>query len=346
MRRVGKLFGVVAVGVVVCGLAASVGALFLMHRYAGELPDYRQLADYQPPTVTRVHAGDGRLLAEFAHEKRVFVPVEAIPRRVIQAFLAAEDKNFYAHPGLDPLSIVRAAVTNLHNLMNDRRPVGASTITQQVAKNFLLSNEVSLERKLKEALLALRIEQAFTKDQILELYLNQIYLGVSSYGVAAAALNYFDKSLDELTVGEAAFLAGLPKAPSWYHPERRPEAAQARRDWVIGRMLDVGFIDQEQAEQAVAEPLVMRGRAPTEVVTADYFVEEVRRELIERYGEEFLYQGGLSIRTTVSPTPASNRAEDAARGADRLRPPARLAGPQGADGPAHRPCMAGASRGD
>ena len=302
MRRVGKLFGVVAVGVVVCGLAAGVGALFLMHRYAGELPDYRQLADYQPPTVTRVHAGDGRLLAEFAHEKRVFVPVEAIPRRVIQAFLAAEDKNFYAHPGLDPLSIVRAAVTNLHNLMNDRRPVGASTITQQVAKNFLLSNEVSLERKLKEALLALRIEQAFTKDQILELYLNQIYLGVSSYGVAAAALNYFDKSLDELTVGEAAFLAGLPKAPSWYHPERRPEAAQARRDWVIGRMLDVGFIDQEQAEQAVAEPLVMRGRAPTEVVTADYFVEEVRRELIERYGEEFLYQGGLSIRTTVSPT--------------------------------------------
>jgi penicillin-binding protein 1A len=249
-----------------------------------------------------VHAGDGRLLAEFAHEKRVFVPVEAIPRRVIQAFLAAEDKNFYAHPGLDPLSIVRAAITNLHNLMNDRRPVGASTITQQVAKNFLLSNEVSLERKLKEALLALRIEQAFTKDQILELYLNQIYLGVSSYGVAAAALNYFDKSLDELTVGEAAFLAGLPKAPSWYHPERRPEAAQARRDWVIGRMLDVGFIDQEQAEQAVAEPLVMRGRAPTEVVTADYFVEEVRRELIERYGEEFLYQGGLSIRTTVSPT--------------------------------------------
>jgi penicillin-binding protein 1A len=301
LRRVGKLFGILAVGVVVCGLAAG-GALFLMHRYAGELPDYRQLADYQPPTVTRVHAGDGRLLAEFAHEKRVFVPVEAIPRRVIQAFLAAEDKNFYAHPGLDPLSIVRAAITNLDNLMNDRRPVGASTITQQVAKNFLLSNEVTLERKLKEALLALRIEQAFTKDEILELYLNQIYLGVSSYGVAAAALNYFDKSLDELTVGEAAFLAGLPKAPSWYHPERRPDAARARRDWVIGRMLDVGFIDQEQAEQAIAEPLVMRGRAPTEVVTADYFVEEVRRELIGRYGEESLYQGGLSIRTTVSPT--------------------------------------------
>ena len=301
LRRVVKLFGVLAVGALVCLLAAGGGALYLMYRYAAGLPDYRQLADYQPPIVTRVHAGDGRLLAEFAHEKRVFVPVEAIPRRVIQAFLAAEDKNFYAHPGVDPLSIVRAVVTNLQRFMDDRRPVGASTITQQVAKNFLLSNEVTLERKIKEALLALRIEQAFTKDQILELYLNQIYLGVSSYGVAAAALNYFDKSLDELTVGEAAFLAGLPKAPSWYHPERRPEAARERRDWVIGRMLDVGFIDREQAEQALAEPLVMRGRAPTEVVTAEYFVEEVRRELIARHGEDFLYQGGLSIRTTVSP---------------------------------------------
>ncbi|HEX6113467.1 MAG TPA: penicillin-binding protein 1A [Geminicoccaceae bacterium] len=297
-----KLFGVLAVGTVVLLLAASGGALYLVHRYAAGLPDYRQLADYQPPTVTRVHAGDGRLLAEFAHEKRVFVPVEAIPRGVIQAFLAAEDKNFYSHPGIDPLSIVRAVITNLDRLMDDRRPMGASTITQQVAKNFLLSNEVTIERKLKEALLAFRIEQAFTKDQILELYLNQIYLGVSSYGVAAAALNYFDKSLDELTVGEAAFLAGLPKAPSWYHPERRPEAARARRDWVIGRMLDVGFIDQEQAEQALAEPLVMRGRAPTEVISAEYFVEEVRRELIQRHGEDFLYQGGLSIRTTVSPT--------------------------------------------
>jgi penicillin-binding protein 1A len=301
LRRLVKPFGVLAVGVLVCLLAASGGALYLMHRYAAGLPDYRQLADYQPPTVTRVHAGDGRLLAEFAHEKRVFVPVEAIPRRVIQAFLAAEDKNFYSHPGVDPLSIVRAVITNFQRLMDDRRPVGASTITQQVAKNFLLSNEVTLERKIKEALLALRIERAFTKDEILELYLNQIYLGVGSYGVAAAALNYFDKSLDELTVGEAAFLAGLPKAPSWYHPERRPEAARERRDWVIGRMLDVGFIDGEQAEQAMAEPLAMRRRAPTEVVSAEYFVEEVRRELIARHGEEFLYQGGLSIRTTVSP---------------------------------------------
>jgi penicillin-binding protein 1A len=301
LRKLLRVLGALCAGVLVLALLAGAGALYLLHRYSAGLPDYRQLADYQPPTVTRVHAGDGRLLAEFAHEKRVFVPVDAIPKRVIQAFLAAEDKNFYSHPGIDPLSVVRAVITNLDRLMDDRRPVGASTITQQVAKNFLLSNEVTIERKFKEALLAFRIEQAFTKDQILELYLNQIYLGVGSYGVAAAALNYFDKSLDSLTTGEAAFLAGLPKAPSWYHPVRRPEAAKARRDWVIGRMLDVGFIEPAEAEQAIAEPLVMRGRAPTELVSADYFVEEVRRELVERHGEEFLYKGGLSIRTTVSP---------------------------------------------
>ncbi|MGH6904141.1 MAG: penicillin-binding protein 1A [Geminicoccaceae bacterium] len=301
MRKLLKLVAVLTAGTLALVLAGSAAALYLLHGYSVGLPDYRQLAHYQPPTVTRVHAGDGRLLAEFAHEKRVFVPVEAIPRPVIQAFLAAEDKNFYWHPGIDPLSIVRAAVTNLTRLWENRRPMGASTITQQVAKNFLLSNEVSLERKIKEALLAFRIERAFTKDQILELYLNQIYLGLGSYGVAAAALNYFDKSLDELTTAEAAYLAGLPKAPSWYHPERRPEAAKERRDWVIGRMLDVGFIDRDQAALALTEPLVMRRRAPTETVSADYFVEEVRRELIARHGEDFLYQGGLSIRTTVSP---------------------------------------------
>ena len=302
MRKLLKLLGALLASLLVLAIIGAGGALYLLHRYGSDLPDYRQLADYQPPTVTRIHAADGRLMAEYAHEKRIFVPVEAIPRRLIQAFLAAEDKNFYSHPGVDPLSIVRAAFTNLGRLGDDRRPVGASTITQQVAKNFLLSGEVSLRRKVKEALLAFRIERAFTKDQILELYLNQIYLGVGSYGVAAAALNYFDKSLDELTVAEAAFLAGLPKAPSWYHPVRQPEAAKARRDWVIGRMLDLGFITPADAEQAMAEPLVMRHRAPTELVTADYFTEEVRRQLVEEHGEAFLYQGGLSIRTTLSPT--------------------------------------------
>jgi penicillin-binding protein 1A len=302
LRKLLKLLGTLLASLLVLTIIGAGGVLYLLHRYGSDLPDYRQLANYQPPTVTRIHAADGRLMAEYAHEKRIFVPVEAIPRRLIQAFLAAEDKNFYSHPGVDPLSIVRAAFTNLSHLGDDRRPVGASTITQQVAKNFLLSGEVSLRRKVKEALLAFRIERAFTKDQILELYLNQIYLGVGSYGVAAAALNYFDKSLDELTVAEAAFLAGLPKAPSWYHPVRQPEAAKARRDWVIGRMLELGFITPADAEQAMAEPLVMRHRAPTELVTADYFTEEVRRQLVEEHGEAFLYQGGLSIRTTLSPT--------------------------------------------
>jgi penicillin-binding protein 1A len=301
LPRVLKLLGALLASLVVLAIVGAGGVLYLLHRYGSDLPDYRQLADYQPPTVTRIHAADGRLMAEYAHEKRIFVPVEAIPRRLIQAFLAAEDKNFYDHPGIDPLSILRAVFTNLERLGDDRRPVGASTITQQVAKNFLLSGEVSLRRKVKEALLAFRIEHAFTKDEILELYLNEIYLGVGSYGVAAAALNYFDKSLDELTVAEAAFLAGLPKAPSWYHPVRQPDAAKARRDWVIGRMLDLGFIAPADAEQAVVEPLVMRRRAPTEMVTADYFTEEVRRLLVEEHGDAFLYQGGLSIRTTLLP---------------------------------------------
>src|SRR5690606_26135477 len=210
--------------------------------------------DYQPPVLTRVHAGDGRILAEFAIERRLFVPIEAIPKTVINAFLAAEDKNFYSHPGISLPDIARAAFYNVLN-HGQRRPIGASTITPQVANNFLLTNEVSLERKIKEAILAVRIEQALTKDRILELYLNEIYLGFGAYGVAAAALNYFDKSLDELTIAEAAFLAALPKAPNNYHPIHRPEAAKARRNWVLARMAEDGFISREQLQAAQAEPL-------------------------------------------------------------------------------------------
>ena len=287
---------------IVALIAAGGAGIYLLHKYGNDLPDYRQLADYQPPTVTRIHAGDGRLLAEYAQEKRVFVPVEAMPKRLIEAFLAAEDKNFYTHFGLDPMGIVRAVITNLRQIGQNRRLVGASTITQQVAKNFLLTNEVSYVRKLKEAILAYRIEQAFTKNEILELYLNQIYLGVGSYGVAAAALNYFNKSLDDLTTAEAAFLAGLPKAPSVYHPVRAADEARGRRDWVIGRLLDLRIIDEQEAEIARAEPLVMRKRDNTELVKADYFTESVRRQLIADQGESALYEGGLSIRTTILPS--------------------------------------------
>ncbi len=296
-RILAALFGTM----VLVGISLAGGVVWGLYHYGRGLPDYQQLAHYEPPTVTRVHAGDGRLLVEYATEKRVFVPIGAIPRRVIYAFLAAEDKNFYTHSGVDFLSIVRAAVTNLINVARNRRPVGASTITQQVAKNFLLTNEVSIERKIKEAILAFRIERAFTKDRILELYLNEIYLGFGSYGVAAAALNYFDKPMDELSLAEVAYLAALPKAPNNYHPVRRPEAALARRNWVIERMLIEDFVTPREASWARALPLNIRRRTATEFVSADYFTEEVRRQLIKKYGENGLYEGGLSVRTTLDP---------------------------------------------
>ena len=291
---------VLGILVIIAFLGAG-GALFVFHHFGRDLPDYTQLADYQPPVMTRVHAGDGQLLTEYAIEKRVFVPVKAMPRRVVQAFLAAEDKNFYYHPGIDVIGVLRAALTNVKNIGHQRRPVGASTITQQVAKNFLLSNEVSWDRKIKEAILAFRIERAFTKDRILELYLNQIYLGFGSYGVAAAALNYFNKSLDELSIAEAAFLAALPKAPNNYNPILYPEAAKTRRDWVIGRMLADVSITVDEAVRAKAEPMVVRRRSEIKFVDAEHFAEEVRRELLGRYGETQLYKGGLSVRTTLDP---------------------------------------------
>jgi penicillin-binding protein 1A len=279
---------------------AAVAGLAIWY-FGRDLPDYRELADYQPPIVTRVLAGDGRLLAEYATEKRVFVPVSAMPPLVIHAFLAAEDKNFYSHPGIDPFSMLRAGVTDLMRLGTGRRPIGASTITQQVAKNFLLNNKVSLERKIREALIAVRMEEVLSKDRILELYLNEIYLGDGAYGVAAAALNYFNKSLDDLTPQEAAFLAALPKAPNNYNPVRHPEAAKDRRDWVLDRMADAGFITQAQANAAKAEPIVLRHRDAADIVKADYFSEEVRRELLQRYGERTLYTAGLTVRTSLDP---------------------------------------------
>lgn len=259
-----RVFAAMLVGLVLLAVAGAGGALLILYHFGRDLPDYQQLAHYEPPTVTRVHAGDGSLLAEYAREKRVFVPVSAIPKRVVYAFLAAEDKTFYRHPGVDLPGILRAAVTNLVNYATNRRPVGASTITQQVTKNFLLSNEASVERKIREAILAFRIERAFTKDQILELYLNEIYLGLGSYGVAAAALNYFDKPLDELTLAEAAFLAALPKGPNNYHPVRNHAAAFDRRNWVLGRMAADGFISATDAEFAASEPLAVRARSETD----------------------------------------------------------------------------------
>ena len=282
-------------------VAATAAVLWVFWTYGKDLPDYHQLAKYEPPVATRIHAGNGALIAEHATEKRVFMPVEAMPPRLIQAFLSAEDKAFYSHFGVDPRALFRAVVTNAMNYGTGRRPIGASTITQQVTKNFLLTNEVSIDRKIKEAILSLRMERAFTKDQILALYLNEIYLGMGSYGVAAAALNYFDKSLDQLTLEEMAYLAALPKAPANYHPVRKTRAATIRRDWVLGEMQQNGFITGDEARRARNMPLQIARQSGFDSAEAPYFAEEVRREVVSRFGEDMLYAGGLSVRTTLDP---------------------------------------------
>ncbi|PZP56955.1 MAG: penicillin-binding protein [Micavibrio aeruginosavorus] len=285
-------------------LGAIAGVLIMMavfYKYGQSLPDFSQLKDYKPPVVSRVHAGDGRFLAEFAEEKRIFLPIDEIPPLVKNAFISAEDQNFYQHKGVDLVAVARAVVTNFKNRSGGGRQVGASTITQQVVKNFLLTNERSYERKIREAILAYRIENAIPKDRILELYLNQIFLGYRSYGVAAAGIQYFNKSLDELTIAEAAFLAGLPKAPSDYHPVRNHEAALARRNWVIERMRIEGFITAAEAKTATETPLVTIPRNESDVVSAPYYAEEVRRELVAKFGLEGVKQGGLSVRTSVDP---------------------------------------------
>src|SRR5215218_10774761 len=283
------------------GVAAAAG---LMWHYSKDLPDYSQLQDYEPPVMTRVHASDGALVAEYARERRLYLPIQAIPKLVLNAFIAAEDKNFYEHGGLDFTGIGRAGWLFVQNKLmgSSRRPQGASTITQQVAKNFLLTNEATFERKIKEALLALKIERTYSKDKILELYLNEIYLGLGAYGVAAASLLYFDKSVHELTPAEAAYLAALPKAPNNYHPFRQRERAIERRNYVLDRMVEDGFLKREDGDKWKKDPLAVTPR-PTgaHIFAAEYFAEEVRRDLNDRFGEKKLYEGGLSVRTTLDP---------------------------------------------
>jgi penicillin-binding protein 1A len=265
-----------------------------------DLPDYDQLAQYEPPITTRVHAGDGSLIAEFAREQRVFVPIEAIPDRVKNAFLSAEDKSFYEHSGIDYAGLMRATFANVLSIFTGDRLQGASTITQQVAKNMLLTSDRTVTRKVKEAFLAQRIEKAFSKDRILELYLNEIYLGQRAYGVAAAALNYFNKPLADLTDAEAAYLAALPKAPNNYNPVRQKERAVARRNWVLDRMVDNGFLEPEAAEEGKKEDLLTTDRLQgDDYVVSAHFVEELRREVLGLYGEKKLYDDGLSIRSTM-----------------------------------------------
>ncbi|MGI8852590.1 MAG: penicillin-binding protein 1A [Methyloceanibacter sp.] len=298
LRFIGFMFA----AAMIVFIAVAGAAAFVLWKVSSELPDYEVLAKYEPPVMTRIHANDGRLIAEFARERRIYVPITAVPRHLIDAFISAEDKNFYQHGGLDIQGIVRAATTNLSSLQSGRRMVGASTITQQVAKNFLLTSDQNLERKLKEAILAIRIERAFTKEQILELYMNEIYLGAGAYGVAAAAQTYWGKALNELTLADAAYLATLPKAPSNYDPFRFPDRAVARRNWVIDRIVENGFVTHAEGEEAKAQPLGARVRTyGPKIEASEYFAEEVRREILDRFGEDKLYGGGLSVRTTLDP---------------------------------------------
>ncbi|MGD9069813.1 MAG: penicillin-binding protein 1A, partial [Methyloceanibacter sp.] len=294
-----RFLGFVVAACMILSIAVAGAVAFVLWKVSQELPDYENLARYEPPVMTRIHANDGRLIAEYSRQRRIYVPISAVPKLVIDAYLSAEDKNFYQHGGLDMQGIVRAVVANLSGGGGKQ---GASTITQQVAKNFLLTSDRNIERKLKEAILAIRIERAFTKDQILELYLNEIYLGGGAYGVAAAAQRYWDKALNELTLEEVAYLAVLPKAPSRYHPIKHRERALERRNWVLDRMVDNGFATPEEGEAAKAKPLtVLAKRFGPRIYASEYFAEEVRRDILDRFGEDKLYGGGFSVRTSLDP---------------------------------------------
>jgi penicillin-binding protein 1A len=297
LRRLILAAGLALLAMLLAGTAALAVYIYSTTR---ELPSVEALQNYQPPVTTRVYAGNGTLLGEYARERRIFVPIAFVPKLVIDAFTSAEDKNFFHHPGIDPGGIARAALKDVFNVLQHKRLEGASTITQQVAKNFLLNGEQRFSRKIKEAVLAVRIDATYSKSKILELYLNEIFLGENSYGVAAAALNYFGKSLDQLDIADAAFLAALPKAPRNYDPRFNRTAALERRNWVIGQMADNGYIGRLEARAAIAEPLVTQMRPlGIQAEDADYFVEEVRRQLYSKYGQRALYDGGLQVRATL-----------------------------------------------
>jgi penicillin-binding protein 1A len=299
-RILGWLFGFG----VFCALAGVAVGIVYLNQVSASLPDYTVLKDYQPPVTTRVHAADGTLLAEYAHERRLFQPIETIPPTLLQAFLAAEDKDFYRHNGIAVDGVIRALRDNLVARIDGNTAIqgGGSTITQQVAKNFLLTAEQTWDRKIQEAILSVRIESTFSKEKILELYVNEIFLGLNSYGVAAAALNYFDKALYQLSLSEMAYIAGLPKGPNNYHPFRHPEAAIERRNYVLDRMAEDGYITAEVRDAAKADSLnVVPRQSGSQQYSAEYFTEEVRRSLNTLYGEDQLYGGGLSVRTTLEP---------------------------------------------
>ncbi|MDX2049685.1 MAG: penicillin-binding protein 1A [Rickettsiaceae bacterium] len=289
---------------------AGLVAGYLFYLYSKDLPDYYELAKYHPPLTTRIYTVDGKLIEQYAKEHRVFVAIESVPISLINAFIAAEDKNFYSHQGIDLLGLVRAFVSNINNYFNNKRLEGASTITQQVVKNLLLSNERSFERKIKEAILSYMVSNTFSKDQILELYLNQTYFGRSSYGIASAAQTYFNKTVEKLSLAESAFIAGLPKAPSYFDPQKNYSRAKARRDYVINRMLEDGYITAEQAKEVLNSEIKLKARDKNDLVKAGYFAEIVRNLVSGMFGEDEFYTEGYTVITTLD-SELQNKASEA-----------------------------------
>ena len=275
--------------------------LITLWTFSNDLPDYKFLKNYKPQVSSRMYAGNGELISELSNQKRLFIPYDAIPSKVLNSFLSAEDKNFFKHPGIDAKGVLRATFKNINNILGSRRLEGASTITQQVAKNFLLSNEVSFKRKVKEAILAIRIERSLSKERIMELYLNQIYLGQGSYGVAAASLEYFDKSISELEFDESALLAALPKAPSKYNPYKSPKLAKKRRNIVLKNLFENNYLSKKEYQKFIKKNINLKKRKIKLFEDANYYSEEVRKDLLKKYGFDKIYKDGLNIKTPLDP---------------------------------------------
>ena len=297
MNRFFKNFLIISVSL---SLLVLTTVLVILWTFSSNIPDYKFLKNYKPPVSSRVYSGDGSLVADFSKEKRIFIPYETLPKSVIYSFLSAEDKNFFSHPGVDAKGVLRAIFNNIKNVITSKRLEGASTITQQVAKNFLLTNEVSFNRKIKEAILAFRIERALSKERILELYLNQIYLGSGAYGVAAASLEYFDKSIKELSYTEAALLAALPKAPSKYNPYRDINLAKFRRNLVLKNLLDNNFINFEEYQKFTNQDIKLKKTKKVFLEDAQYYIEDVRKNIINKLSYEKVYKQGFNINSPIN----------------------------------------------
>ena len=285
---------------IVSFLGVVIIIISILWAFSNKLPDYKFLKNYKAPVSSKVYSGDGELVNDFSSEKRIFVPYSSIPKKIINSFLSAEDKNFFNHPGVDAKGVIRATKNNISNFLLSKRLEGASTITQQVAKNFLLSNEVTMNRKIKEAILAFRIERALSKERILELYLNEIYLGSGSYGIAAASLRYFDKPITDLDYVEASLLAALPKAPSRYNPYKNKETAKFRRNLVLKNLFENNFITEAQYNSYIKEPIKLKKRKKIYLEDARYYVEDIRKDVLNKFGFEKVYKKGLNIKTPLN----------------------------------------------